>query len=188
MIFRAIEFAAAAHKGQFKKGTRIPYIVHPLNAARVLIEAGCSDALVTAAVLHDVLEDTPATYDQLMAAFGVEVADLVVSVSEPDKAASWEDRKEHTIRSLESSREQTLLVAVADKLDNIRSVRDDLALRGEVTWKRFRRGRDHQKWYYQSLSNIFVRRLITEPGLSLARLLAAEVEAVFGTADGPDPL
>lgn len=187
MIFQAIEFAAAAHKGQYKKGTRIPYIVHPLNAARVLIEAGCRDPLVTAAILHDVLEDTPTTYGQLKSAFGGEVADLVVSVSEPDKAASWEDRKTHTIHSLSSSGEDTLLVAVADKLDNIRSVRDDLVLRGEATWKRFRRGRDQQKWYYESLSQVFQQRLTADPGQSLARMLALEVKAVFGDGDGSAP-
>ena len=183
MIFRAIEFAAAAHRGQYRKGTRLPYIIHPLSVARLLIDAGCADHVVTAALLHDVLEDTSATEAEIVSIFGMRVCELVVAVTEPDKLTSWEDRKKHTLEILRESDSEVLLVAVADKIDNIRSIREDIAVRGEATWKRFRRGRKDQRWYYESLSEIFTSRLVAEPGCALAALLAEEVSLVFGVDD-----
>lgn len=180
MIFEAIEFAAIAHSGQYRKGTRVPYIIHPLNVARTLIEAECEEAVVAAGVLHDVIEDTAVTYGEIRDRFGARVADLVASVSEPDKLTSWELRKEHTLEILKSASEDTLLISVADKLDNIRSVREDLASHGEAAWERFKRGREKQRWYYESLAEIFDARFEAEPGLRLAGLLAGEVKAVFG--------
>lgn len=180
MIFRAIEFAAAAHRGQYRKGTRLPYIIHPLSVARLLIEAGCADHVVTAALLHDVLEDTSTTEAELVSIFGLRVCELVVAVSEPDKLTSWEERKTHTLEILREGDSEVLLVAVADKIDNIRSIREDIALRGEATWKRFRRGRHDQRWYYESLKEIFTRRLVAEPGSVLAARFAEEVSMVFG--------
>jgi (p)ppGpp synthase/HD superfamily hydrolase len=180
MIFEAIEFATLAHKGQYRKGTRIPYIVHPLNAARTLIESDCGDPLVAAALLHDVVEDTRYTLNDVRERFGARVAELVDGASEPDRLASWERRKSHTIETLKTTPDpDLLLVAIADKLDNLRSVREDLALRGESTWSRFRRGRDKQEWYYRSLRDVFTERLRSSPGARLASLLAAEFDLVF---------
>jgi (p)ppGpp synthase/HD superfamily hydrolase len=180
MIFEALEFATLAHKGQYRKGTRIPYIVHPLNAARTLIESGCEETLVAAALLHDVVEDTHYTLTDVRDRFGIRVAELVDGASEPNRLASWETRKTHTIESLKTTPDaDLLLVAIADKLDNLRSVREDIALRGEATWSRFRRGRDKQEWYYRSLRDVFTERLETAPGVRLASLLAAEFDLVF---------
>jgi (p)ppGpp synthase/HD superfamily hydrolase len=184
MIFEAIEFAAAAHRGQYRKGTRIPYIIHPLNAARTLIEAGCGEPLVVAAILHDVVEDTPRTLEEIRSRFGARVADLVESATEPHRWATWEQRKRHTIEHLRTADDDMLLVAIADKLDNIRALRDDLSLRGEETWKRFKRGRKEQGWYYTSMAEVFAQRLAAEPGVSLASLFCEEVRVVFNGSSG----
>lgn len=183
LIFRAIQFAAAAHAGQYRKGTSVPYIVHPLNAARVLLMAGCPEHLAAAAVLHDVIEDTSATYAELESAFGKRIAELVRNASEPDRLASWEERKRHTIEFLGAADEETLLVAIADKLDNIRAIREDLALRGEASWTRFNRGRTEQEWYYRNLERVFRERLNGGVGHCLAESFALEVAAVFDGAD-----
>lgn len=180
LIFRAIQFAAAAHAGQYRKGTAVPYIVHPLNAARVLLMAGCPEHLAAAAVLHDVIEDTHTTYADVEGAFGKRVAELVRDTSEPDRLASWEERKRHTIEFLGRAGEETLLVAIADKLDNVRSIREDLALHGEASWKRFNRGRTEQEWYYRNLERVFCERLNGGVGHCLAEAFALEVAAVFG--------
>lgn len=180
LIFRAIEFAAAAHAGQYRKGTAIPYIVHPLNAARVLLLAGCAEHVAAAAVLHDVIEDTSTSYADLERLFGARVAELVRNTSEPDRLATWEDRKQHTITWLGQADEETLLVAIADKLDNIRSIREDLALRGDVAWTRFNRGRNEQEWYYRNLERVFRARFNGGVGHCLAESFASEVSAVFG--------
>lgn len=180
LIFHAIQFASAAHAGQYRKGTRVPYLIHPLRVSQVLVEAGCSEQLAVAAVLHDTVEDCFVTYDQIRKLFGDEVARLVEGATEPDKSASWEHRKQHTVHYLETAPDELLLLSIADKLDNIRSIREDLALNGELAWTRFKRGRESQRWYYESLSAVFSSRLLADPGARLARVFAADVTAVFG--------
>lgn len=182
MIFDAIEFAAAAHRGQYRKGTRIPYLMHPLSAASTLIDAGCEEHVVAAAILHDIIEDTEHSVDDIRARFGARVAELVEACSEPNhRQDGWEARKQHTIDLLAGTSDQEVLfVAIADKLDNIRSVREDLALRGELTWSRFKRGRPEQAWYYRSLSAAFLRQMTTDAGRRLAALFDQEVRLVFG--------
>lgn len=180
-IFDAIQFAASAHFGQLRKGTRLPYILHPLNAAKLLLESGLPDCLAVAALLHDVLEDTPVEAGQIRERFGDRVTELVVAVTEPDKSKPWEERKQHTIRCLEITPDlDVLYVAIADKIDNVRSIREDRALRGDVTWDRFRRGRHQQRWYYECLVDVFERRLNHGPGARLVDLLKAEFDSVFG--------
>ncbi|QOY88747.1 HD domain-containing protein [Paludibaculum fermentans] len=180
LIFFAIQFAAAAHSGQYRKGTNVPYLIHPMRAAATLLEAGCPEKLAVAAILHDTVEDCFVTYQQIEALFGAEVADLVRGASEPEKAASWEQRKQHTIELLATAGEDLLLVAIADKIDNIRSIREDIEKRGDHAWTRFRRGREQQRWYYESLAAVFSARLTGAPGAGLATLFRTEVQAVFG--------
>ncbi len=123
----------------------IPYIVHPLAVASLLIRVGSPEPLVIAALLHDVVEDTPLTIREIRARFGPEVAELVSALSEPDKKASWEDRKTHTIEYLENkANADVLMVALADKLDNIRAIREGLETDGEMFWARFNRPREKQ--------------------------------------------
>ena len=95
-IFDALQFATNAHSGQFRKGTKIPYIVHPVTVMQTLIEYGASDDAVMAGILHDTLEDTPTTVADLEQNFGKRITHLVIGASEMDKSLSWEERKEHT--------------------------------------------------------------------------------------------
>ncbi|MCE7873996.1 bifunctional (p)ppGpp synthetase/guanosine-3',5'-bis(diphosphate) 3'-pyrophosphohydrolase [bacterium CPR1] len=160
MLFEAIEFAAAAHRGQYRKASRVPYIVHPLGVMRILIAGGAEEELAAAGVLHDVVEDTEVTPDQLLARFGGEVSRLVLAVSEPDKSLAWEERKLHTLEFLaHQARPDEVLLALADKLDNVESMLEDLELLGSELWCRFKRGRDQQAWYYRGLLGSFQRRL-----------------------------
>lgn len=151
LVERAIEFAAHAHRKQVRKGTKIPYISHPFAVGMMLQRAGCPEEVVAAGILHDTLEDTSATSDQLLKKFGPVVLEIVQGCSEPDKEASWEERKQHTLDFLKSASLEIRLVACADKLHNIRTVKRDLARHGEATWERFKRGRERQLWYYTGL-------------------------------------
>ena len=182
MIFAALRFAGDAHSGQFRKGTRVPYLIHPLNVAKILLDHGCSDELAVAALLHDTVEDTEVTVEQIRANFGDGVARLVEFATDPDSLWTWEARKEHTLELLARGETPALLLSLADKLDNIRSIRYDLELCGEKAWARFKRPRVKQRWYYESLSRIFDARLDRSPGVELAARFHAEVEAVFGPA------
>ena len=181
-LYDAIELAARAHHGQVRKGSEIPYLVHPLAVAGILIQANCPEHLVIAGILHDTLEDTPVTLEEIRLPFGRGVADLVVALSEPDKKAPWEERKAHTIEYLEQAATlDVLLVSVADKIDNVRAIREGLESEGEGFWLRFNRPRENQKWYYQRLADVFERRISAGAGVALAHAFKLEVVRVFGT-------
>lgn len=180
MVFAAIEFATKAHKGQVRKGTKIPYITHPLGVAKILIENDCPEEIVVAGILHDTVEDTPVTIEDIRQAFGEKVAQLVQAASEPDKSDTWENRKRHTIESLKTVPMDVLLVSLADKLDNIKAIREDYEKLGESLWPRFNRPKQSQEWYYKSLAEVFSGRQASEPLASLVREFSSEVERVFG--------
>lgn len=180
MIFKAIAFAAHAHSGQFRKGSNIPYITHPLHVAETLIRMGCSEPVIIAGLLHDTLEDTPVKRESIQQLFGEDVALLVESASEPPKKEfSWEERKEHTLKHLETATWEMLVLSLADKLDNVRSIRDDQAIVGEQVWHRFKRPKETQAWYYKSLAAIFPRKLNDEKSLAIVAEYLALVRVVF---------
>jgi (p)ppGpp synthase/HD superfamily hydrolase len=180
-IFDAVEFAARAHRGQYRKASQIPYILHPLNVARILIECGASEDLVLAAVLHDVVEDTPVTLDQLRAQFGDHVGDLVQAISEADRQDTWENRKRAMLVLTEQASQDVLLLELADRLDNIREIQRDLAAQGDVVWKRFTRGFEQQQWLYHQFADLFSRRVTTDCGIPLAQEFRTRVNEVFGS-------
>jgi (p)ppGpp synthase/HD superfamily hydrolase len=180
MIFKAIEFAARAHSGQYRKGTKLPYIVHPLGVAKILIEYGSPEHVIIAGILHDTVEDTPATLEEIKQIFGWNIADLVEAASEPDKSDTWENRKEHTIGMLKTLSKEAAILVLADKLDNIRAISADYERYGEDLWRRFKRPREKQKWYYECLAAVFWESLPDEQSRKLADLFKAEVARVFG--------
>ena len=179
VIFDAIDFAVKAHRGQFRKGSFVPYIIHPVNVGSILIKSGCSDEVVVAGILHDTVEDTYITVQDIDANFGDKIASLVKAVSEPNKNDTWENRKKHTIEMLKTAPLDIVMIEIADKLDNIRSILDDYYSRGDKVWKKFKKGKNKQAWYYNSLVEVFAGRLKEEPGLSLFEEFRGEVEAVF---------
>ncbi len=178
-VFEALDFATRAHRGQYRKGTRVPYLLHPLRVARLLIEAKSTWQVVAAGLLHDTTEDAGVRLSTIRRRFGPRVAGMVAEASEPDKTLSWEERKRRTLAAIASASPGALRVELADKLDNIRSIREDLQKNGDALWSRFRRGREEQRWYYQGLAREFSLRSRAEPLRTLARLFAKEVRAVF---------
>lgn len=177
-IDKAIVFAARAHSGQRRKGTRIPYIVHPLGVARILIQRGCPDHVVLSGILHDTVEDTPVTLEEIRQGFGCDVAALVDAATESDRNDTWENRKKHTIGMVHTLSDEAAILVLADKLDNIRAIREDLEANGEAVWDRFKRPREQQKWYYESLAAAFAGRSADQQQ-SLLNRFKAEVERVF---------
>ena len=181
MIFKAIEFATKAHSGQYRKGTKIPYITHPLNVAKILTQLECSEPVIVAGILHDTLEDTRVTFDELLGIFGREIADLVNSASEPNKSDwIWENRKAHTLKHLKVASHDQLVLSLADKLDNVRSIREDHERIGDKLWRRFNRPKEKQKWYYEELVGIFSERIIDDKCRSLVDCFRTDVKSIFG--------
>jgi (p)ppGpp synthase/HD superfamily hydrolase len=179
MIFPAVEFATKAHAGQYRKGTKIPYIIHPLSVAKILIEHDCSEGVVIAGILHDTVEDTSITIEDIRRTFGEKVASLVEGASEPDKSDTWENRKRHTIDYLKTAPLDILLVSLADKLDNIRAIREDCEKLGESVWSRFNRPKESQAWYYRNLAEVFSGRQLANHFASLASDFQFEVNKIF---------
>ena len=97
MVNKAIEFAVKAHSGQFRKGTDIPFIVHPMEVFAIAVRMTDDKDIWAAAILHDVVEDCEdVTIDQIRDRFGDRVADLVEAESEY-KSLTWKERKQHAI-------------------------------------------------------------------------------------------
>lgn len=184
-IFTAIEFAAHAHNGQFRKGTDIPYIVHPIDVMQQLIKYNASYDAVVAGLLHDTLEDTTTTETDLQRLFGERITNLVIGASEPDKTLSWQERKVHTLETLAKSTDtEQLMVICADKLSNLSSIKSDLDMLGDAVWARFNRGYENQKWYYCSLAIIFMHHADKSKIFADYVMLA---KSVFGNIENHEP-
>ena len=179
-LFQAIEFATKAHSDQFRKHTKIPYIVHPLGVGKILIESGCSEEVVLAGLLHDTVEDTEVTLDQIENEFGKEVARLVEGASEPGKSDSWDNRKKHTIDYLQDAPMDVVLVTFADKHDNMRAIRSDYEKIGNKVFHLFNEPKNKQRWYFESLAEVFSKRIVDEPLVTLLREFKSEIAKVFG--------
>lgn len=158
MITKAIQFASMCHANQTRKGTEIPYILHCLEAGTIAAnmtdkEGHIDSVIVSAAILHDTIEDAYVSYDTLKEVFNKEIADLVRCQSE-DKSKSWKERKQHTIEFLQKNTSAGVEIAtLADKLSNMRSIQQDYKVQGERLWKKFNAGKEQQHWYYRSIAD-----------------------------------
>lgn len=154
MLNKAIIFATKAHAGQFRKGGSKPYILHPLEAGIIVSQIKNDEDLICAAILHDVVEDTDITAQIIKEEFSQKIADLVVSQSE-DKSRSWKQRKMHTLEFLVKERNEDVgIVALGDKLSNMRSIDRDVQEIGDKLWEVFNvKDKEQHKWYYSGLVN-----------------------------------
>ncbi|MFJ5758815.1 HD domain-containing protein [Neobacillus sp. NPDC093182] len=175
ILEKALLTASKSHEGQYRKNTDIPYITHPVTVGFMLLRKGYSEEIVAAGILHDTVEDTPLTLDEIKREFGSKIAEIVDGSSEPDKSLSWKDRKEHTIEFLKTASEDVRAVVCADKLHNIRSIIRDYEQVGEEVWSRFNAGKEQQKWYYTNV----VDSLGTQSSFELLTELRAEVDRLF---------
>ncbi len=159
MVDDAIEFAAKAHEGQFRKGTRRPYIVHPIEVADIVSTMTKDEEVICAAVLHDTIEDCRGiTQDVLKLRFGARVAEIVAQESE-DKSRSWEERKGATISRLKDADVEVQMIGLADKLSNMRDIDRDYPVLGENLWSRFRmQSKAALAWYYKGIRDVLKDR------------------------------
>ena len=151
MVQEAIQFAIKAHDGQLRKGSEVPYIKHPLEAAVIVSDIRPEETLVTAAILHDTIEDCGVTESAIEEQFGSRVAQLVAAESD-DKSRPWAERKQAMLEALEEAPEDVKIVALGDKLSNLRDICRDYQKTGDCVWKRFTAGsREMVGWYYKGL-------------------------------------
>jgi GTP pyrophosphokinase len=166
----AIDYARQVHVS-YRKGTDVPYMAHLLGvAALVMGEIGhvpfaVTQDMVVAALLHDAAEDEGglSRLRDIEANFGPEVASIVEGLSDSlaednSNKQTWEERKQAYIERLPNEPQSTLLVSLADKLYNARAILEDYRIFGPEVWKRFKRGRVAQIWYFEELLKIFEKK------------------------------
>lgn len=158
LLDRAIVFAVKAHAGTERRGKGFPYIVHPLEAVAIVATMTSDQELLAAAALHDTLEDTDVTAAGIEAEFGPRVASLVVSetdrlIPELSEAESWHERKQAAIDHLREASLDTKMVAIGDKLSNMRAIARDYAAVGDKLWTIFHvTERSEHEWHYRGLA------------------------------------
>lgn len=158
LLDNAVIFAVKAHKGIERKGKGFPYIVHPMEAVAIVATITTDQELLAAAILHDVLEDTPVTRDELEKEFGKRVADIVQSESDividgVSAADSWHARKQAAINHLAAASHDVKVVAIGDKLSNMRAIAHDYSEIGDELWQRFSvKDYSEHEWHYRGLA------------------------------------
>lgn len=158
LLNNAIIFATKAHHGQTRKGNNIPYILHPLEAVAIVGSMTTDEYVLAAAVLHDVVEDTRFTIDDIRKLFGEQVAFYVAAESENKRedlpaADTWKIRKEETLNHLMFAPVEIKMITLADKLSNIRAMYRDYLMLDDDLWNRFNQKdpKEHH-WYYQGIA------------------------------------
>ncbi|MBM3971610.1 MAG: bifunctional (p)ppGpp synthetase/guanosine-3',5'-bis(diphosphate) 3'-pyrophosphohydrolase [Planctomycetes bacterium] len=156
LVERAMRIAAQAHRHHHRKGSDLPYITHPAQAAMILLRAGIDDEeILAAALLHDVVEDTDHTLESLAAEFPPKVVQLVAAMTErkhdhDGRKRSWQERKDEHLRQIATEPWEARAIVLADKLHNLGSMLVDLE-HGEDVWSRFNAPPDRVVWYHREM-------------------------------------
>lgn len=165
-IEKAIWTAAKYHAGQMRKssGKKMPYLSHLLSVAEILAQYTSDEDTLIAGLLHDTVEDTDCTPDDLAKDFSPEIRDIVLAVSEDknvekDRKASWEDRKKSYLKNLKRGSDKAFMVSSADKIHNLRSMIEAYRECGEELWQNFNAPPDKKIWFYEEVFKIVKQRL-----------------------------
>lgn len=159
----ALAFAVQLHGADIRKGTMIPYVAHLFSVCSLVQVDGGSEDEAIAALLHDALEDHPkeASREVIAQRFGHDVLAIVEACTdtpagyEGGAKPPWRDRKTAYLEHVRTSGRKPTRVALADKLDNARSILMDHRQIGDQLWSRFNSGKEDQLWYYRSLVSAF---------------------------------
>ena len=165
---QALLYAIRLHAGQFRKGSGVPYVSHLLAVAAIVMENDGDEESCIAALLHDAAEDQGGqeTLEEIRALFGEVVGDIVADCTDSwiHPKPAWRGRKEEYVAKLAAKPDDSLLVSIADKLHNARSILADCRSHGDDLWQRFQEGKDGVLWYYHALVQAF-RKSGAHPGL-----------------------
>ena len=162
LLDRAIIFAVKAHHNTERRGKGFPYIVHPLEAMEIVATITPDQELLAAAALHDVIEDTEVTVDELREMFGERIAHLVHAESDQidgvlfdgqNEEETWHARKQAAIDRLAAAPHDAKIVAMGDKLSNMRAIARDYKEKGDALWSIFHvKDKASHEWHYRGLA------------------------------------
>ena len=171
---KAVKFATEAHSGTERRGKAYPYIIHPMEAASIVATITNDPEMLAAAMLHDTVEDTDVTFEQIRELFGERIMTLVKNETAPlvDKM-SWRDKKRAQVAQLAAAPFDSKVVALGDKLSNMRGIAWDYRQRGDAVWSLFHtpNGKTDVEWYYRSLAEALSELSETLPYQEYLRLL-----------------
>ena len=159
LVDRAILFAVKAHSGTERRGKGFPYVIHPMEAMAIVATITPDPELLAAAALHDTVEDTDITLDVLRAEFGERVAKLVADESDvftegKSEEETWHQRKKAAIDRLARAPHDAKIVALGDKLSNMRAIARDYAAQGDALWNIFHaKDPKNHEWHYRGLAD-----------------------------------
>lgn len=191
LLLDAVEYACDAHGGNVRKGTDIPYIVHPLEVGRLtwdtLIEykkilGGREMEAIAAAILHDTVEDTKTTKQDIMEKFGENICFLVACETEDKRenlpaSDTWKIRKQEFLAELCEAPVYAKIISMCDKVSNLRDTAADYKKIGDKVFERFnQKDKSEHKWYYEEILN----RLEEFRELSIYKEFATLCKKVFG--------
>ena len=186
LVSEAIAFAVKAHDGMRRKKSEAPYILHPMEAAVIVGSMTEDQNLISAAALHDVVEDAGITINEIEEKFGKRVRELVESETEDKRAelppeCTWRIRKEESLAVLKNTDDMgVLMVWLGDKLANMRAIYRDFKVEGDAMWQRFnQKNVNEQAWYYCSIIKLTERLSDTSAWLEYKTL----TELVFGKGE-----
>ncbi len=178
----ALVWAAELHEDQLRKGGDIPYVAHLLGVAAIVLEHGGGEDEAIAALLHDALEDQlhKMTPGEIKQRFGEKVEAIVEACTDGDPEeqrdrdpTKWRRRKEKYIADIPAKPAGAILVSMADKLHNARSILEDYRVMGDALWPRFTTGKEGTLWYYRALLEAYAARGKTRLWHELERTVAA---------------
>lgn len=186
----AVHFSIAVHEEpvkQKRKGKEVPYITHPLTVGLILSQAGASDEVVIAGILHDTIEDCEpygsVTKEMLTEKFGEQVAELVDNVTEKDKSLSWHERKEKALEEIRQFSHDSLLVKSGDIISNNTELIADYEADGEATFERFNAPKEdtipHTLMAIGVIINAWAENPLSDDLMSVARKLQMMMGAYF---------
>lgn len=182
LFSQAIAYAARMHEGAVRKGTAVPYIVHPMEAAAIAATLTTDPSVLAAAVLHDVIEDCGVSEAELAAQFGARVAHLVMSETQlqrGDPRETWESRKREALEKIAMGDREVKILALSDKLSNMRAIRRDYHRLGAALFARFNQhDPSMHAWYYRSCRDLLKEELGNTEAFEEFR---GHVEDVFGS-------
>ena len=186
LVSEAIAFAVKAHDGMRRKKSDAPYILHPMEAAVIVGTMTNDQNIIAAAALHDVVEDTDITIEEIEEKFGKRVRELVEAETENKReelppSETWRIRKKESLIELKNAKDDAVLMLwLGDKLANMRAIYRDFKVEGVAMWQRFnQKDVSQQAWYYRSIVDLTSRLSDTSAWIEYKTL----TELVFGEGE-----
>ena len=164
---KAVAFALDAHEGQMRKDGGV-YILHPLEDAAIVGTMTNDLEVLAAAVLHDTVEDTAVTAQDIFDNFGERVANLVAHETENKRhgqkpSETWKIRKQESLAVLKDSEIETKMLWLGDKLSNVRSLARGFDRNGVSVFNKFNETDPKEQYWYHSTILEYIRELSSEP-------------------------